>query len=1171
MAALPRPIRTLLKSPVSRISFGLVMLTVSLILMSDFLGLVPNANRAELEIRKTLAESLAVQISLNAGEQDPAKLSALFESVQRRNERVESLGAATADGVTIAATAEHTVLWGANSRHQSTPTHTWVSIYDRDGKWGDLQIVFADLSKSAGKFGSGALSWLIVYITVFGFIGYFLFLKRILKELDPNQVLPDRVRSALDTLSEGLMILDAQGSIMFSNKALADRLGVKPQKLIGSHSGKLRWLDGSVDYSEGMVPLQPEKLPWTRSLGGEEVEQGSLLTLESGPGQIYKFAVNTSLIQSGNNQTRGVLVTLSDMSEVEKQRNDLRRAMTRLEKTQAEITNKNEELYKLATRDPLTDVLNRRAFLEAFEKMFADSMLTKENLGCIMVDIDKFKSVNDVHGHGVGDLVIQYLASVLVMHTGENDLVARFGGEEFCVIMPATSLQASTVVAENIREHLEKCDDATFRDKLTITSSFGVSAMPSEAQSTQQLLDFADKALYHSKETGRNRVSMYQNGSFKTWMTKTVSGDQAESGTAQSVPDASGASLSDHQVVPESQQPREQSAAAQADMSQAGAANIPEQYQTAHEGEGSAQQAHPDQSVQLGLQQQPLLERRALAGGSSGEQGAQVLYESAFSITLRHQLLFSIEQSIRVAKTNKTITAIIVLDTRAIQQISNTLGYSTGLGVGSALIDRLKNLLRSGDVISQALQSSPDNAESPSGTSTEEDGNIGNTASVSRTEGDEIVMLINEIESVETVDPIIDRIRHSFASPFSVDGHELNLESCIGISIYSVDADSAARMLQNASIACANAIKAGRRNGFAYYSKDADEKARRRFKLQSDLHYAAERNELRLAYQPKFSLKTGALVGFEALLRWNHPTLGQISAHEFIKLAEELDMISAISRWSISTAMAQVAAWRKKGYSQFAVALNLSAREFVDPDLDKHLIAELESHQLTPDTIEFEITETAGIDSSETAAKTIKALSEYGFTIAIDDFGTGFASLNYLQLFPVNRIKIDRSFISQVDQDKRKAQLVRAIISMGSSMGISILAEGVETEGELSFLHEYGCHQIQGYLVGKPLEADTVFKLGVEGRWINQRILRSRMRLESFGRDDAGKTSDGDAMTTQSAMPVTGIASVVNVYPDGGNELAAYTDLSSSWVEATPSETSRSDQSRDPQSGEGSH
>jgi len=547
------------------------------------------------------------------------------------------------------------------------------------------------------------------------------------------------------------------------------------------------------------------------------------------------------------------------------------------------------------------------------------------------------------------------------------------------------------------------------------------------------------------------------------------------------------------------------------------------------------------------------------------------------------------------------VTAVIVLDTRAIQQISNTLGYSTGLGVGSALVDRLKNLLRSGDVISQALQ---DETGIGSG------GKIAaTTASVSRTEGDEIVMLINEIDSADSVGPIIDRIRSSFAKPVSVDGHELNLESCIGISIFSVDADNAARMLQNASIACANAVKSGRRNGFAYYSKDADEKARRRFTLQSDLHHAAERGQLRLAYQPKFLLETGQLVGFEALLRWDHPTLGHISAHEFIKLAEEVDMISSISQWSISTAMAQVATWRNKGYSEFAVALNLSAREFANPDLDKLLIAELESHQLSPDTIEFEITETAGIESSETAAKIIRSLSDYGFTIAIDDFGTGFASLNYLQMFPVNRIKIDRSFISEVDQDKRKAQLVRAIISLGSSMDISILAEGVETEGELSFLHEYGCHQIQGYLVGKPLEADTVFKLGVEGRWVNQRILRSKMRLESmYAAGDAyaeygssswigpesGESSGNQAAAGASAsrnsgntsgnafgrnsigstLPTDGIGAVVNAFPSAngmaeangmngmGEEFVAYTDFGDSIdsAEATDANTGQNHQ-----------
>lgn len=1133
MNAFPQSISTFIRSPVSRISFGLVMLTVSLLLVSDLLGLIPSASRAELQVRKSIAESLAIQISLSSARENYSKIDALFESVQSRNERIVSIAVVSKDGEMMSGTDLHQQSWTLGTEKKSTPTQTRLGIYAREGKWGELQIVFAPLHQSVGRAGSSAITWLILYFCAGGFLAYFIFLKRILKELDPNQVLPDRVRSALDTLSEGLMILDTQGVIMFSNQSLADRLGVKPQKLVGSNSSSLRWLDGTVESNDDVLPLSDELLPWNRSLLGESIEQGALVALEVSPNKVFKFAVNTSVIQTGKNSIRGVLVTLSDISEIEKQRNDLQQALSRLEVTQREISKKNEELFKLATRDSLTDVLNRRAFFEAFDSLFEDAKSAEAKLGCVMVDIDKFKSVNDNHGHGVGDLVIQYLASVLVHHSRESDVVARFGGEEFCMILPDTSIVETAKIAEAMRLHIEQGIDASYRDKLSITSSFGVSALPSDVENSQQLLDYADRALYYSKENGRNQVAIYDQEKITPAHALSQSGQIGQ--TIVTHPDAANDASN--------------SAALQGSQRTAKPVVIPDQLPHFRSGDASvAGQLSIDSSpanhdmaeaTVAGEAGRGPHERRSNPGATVAGQGAKVLYEPGFSITSRHLLLFNIDQCIRRSKTEDTLTALIILDTRAIQQISNTLGYSNGSRVGAALIERLKNLLRSNDVISQtAIKGKVQEGSTVTDTDAE---NISVNASVSRSEGDEIVMLISDIKSKEDIGSIVNRIKMSFESPFSIDARELSLDSCMGISISPVDANSAAQMLQNASIATAKAVKSGRRNEICFYSKDLDKTARRRFQLQTDIHKAAERGEFRLAYQPKYSVETGELTGFEALLRWNHPTLGQVSASEFVSLAEELDLISVISTWSVCAAMDQLVGWRKQGHKQYSVAVNLSASELNDPGVAGFIIEQLEQRHLTPDAIEIEITETTGVESSVRAARSLTTLSDYGFTIAIDDFGTGFASLSYLQLFPVDRIKIDRSIVTNVDSNERNAQLVRAIISLGSCMNISILAEGVETREELTFLQDYGCNQVQGYFLEKPMEADRVFKLLTNQRLVSQKILQSKLRLWGTTAPDDSSSAQGRSAKVIS-LPVSGIGAVVSPFPSAETRKAVMSE-----------------------------
>ena len=306
------------------------------------------------------------------------------------------------------------------------------------------------------------------------------------------------MRKALDTLAEGLLIVNLDDEIIFSNAAFARDSGIPASEIAGKRCDTLKW---QVDDSE--------QLPWKHVLAGREMPAAAKVQLHAGFEQVSTFTVSATPILARADEVRGVLITFNDITEVEIKNSELQHALDELKKSQIEIERQNSELEYLATRDPLTGSLNRRSFFNGFDSLFNDAKQNREELTCLMTDIDKFKAVNDTHGHGVGDEVIKYLANVLAEYSRPNDLVGRFGGEEFCVVMPSTSLGEGNRIAEEIRRHIEKGTGANFLDKCTITASFGVASVHSGASKPNDMVEQADRALYVSKESGRNRVTNF--------------------------------------------------------------------------------------------------------------------------------------------------------------------------------------------------------------------------------------------------------------------------------------------------------------------------------------------------------------------------------------------------------------------------------------------------------------------------------------------------------------------------------------------------------------------------------------------------------------------------------------------------------------------------------------
>ncbi len=1055
-----------LKSPLARISFGLVMLTVSLLLISDFLGFMPDSRGNEVAYRTHLAQSSAVQVSMEIGERDPSKLKQILQSTVERNDRVLGVAVRSTDGSVVFSEGQHGALWNLAPKAESTVEQVRVSLYTPRGEWGFYELVFQPMPVSASMFrGGSSVLKIIAYITLAGFFGYFFFLKKVMRELDPDQVLPDRVRSALDSLADGLMIVNHEGVIMFCNQALAKRIGINAKKLTGKDSTFLDWVKAEGDA----------ELPWEPIIAGTSQAQEQTLHLRVGHHQSYQFIVNASSIVGEGDNVRGALITLSDVTEMEKKHAELELTLATLEESQAEIEEKNRELFTLATRDPLTNLFNRRAFFDAFDTHFEHAIENHSRLACIMLDIDHFKSVNDTHGHAVGDEVIKYLADTLLAFLGDIDVVGRFGGEEFCMILPDATVESAVQRAEKIRLHIQDGVNANLSVALNVTSSFGVACLPGKAKTPSELIEFADLALYEAKTSGRNRVV--------SWDDETGGGEQQSSnptGAARQEPVARHADGTDV----DSPAPVDFAMSAPAD-----AKNILE-----HEPRQPASETQP---VVVRASQRRREDDPTAAG-------ALVLVEPGKALTQRQLLAANVATAINRAKRDNHVLAVVVLDGSSLQFIADNVDYNIGNKLCSVLVDRIKNLLRLADVVSQGEMEDV-------------------TSSVTQTEHNGIAIMLSDVDSKDSIAGIVERLLDVFDQRVVIGGLEYVVDTNAGISIFGEDGDNAEDLLQNACVACSNAKMSNVRNAYSFYSTRMDESAKRFIRLQTDLYQAIDKNELEVLYQPKMDLPSGDILGFEALLRWHHSQLGTISPIEFIPIAEKIGLIQRINHWVMTDVLDQITRWELAGHRHNAIAVNVSALELKDDTYADRVIATIGDAGVSLSSLEIEITESIDIDELDTARNNLEKLHRAGLQISIDDFGTGYSSLGYLQHFPINRLKIDRTFVNGCTTDEKKARVVRSIITMGSSLGMRVLAEGVETQEQLMFLRDHHCDEIQGYLVSKPVSATETTAYLENPAVLSQTILASTL----------GKREFAGNVTT---LPLSGLDAIISRFPEAAND-----------------------------------
>jgi diguanylate cyclase (GGDEF)-like protein/PAS domain S-box-containing protein len=411
---------------------------------------------------------------------------------------------------------------------------------------------------------------------------------------------------------------------------------------------------------------------------------------------------------------------------------------------------------------------------------------------------------------------------------------------------------------------------------------------------------------------------------------------------------------------------------------------------------------------------------------------------------LPNRALFNdrLRQAIAHARRNSGMLAVMFLDLDRFKTINDSLGHAIGDQLLQSVTQKLKECLREEDTLS-------------------------------RFGGDEFTLLLPDIQHHDDAAIIAQKVLDQLELPSVINGHELFVSASIGISLYPDAGDSLETLCKKADIAMYN-VKSNGKNGYKFFNEEMNEELTSRVTLERDLRKALEEEQFFLFFQPKVNSLTGSLSGLEALIRWEHPEKGLVLPGEFISIAEETNLIVPIGRWVFTAACKQIENWNKGECAKIAVSINVSAKQLEQADFDEFIIETINAHNISATQIELEITENAIINNRKNVIEKLSNLTDQGVRIAIDDFGTGYCSLSYLQQFPIDTLKIDRSFVNEIHGGRKKACLVNAIISLAQGLKLHLVAEGVETKQQLDYLTSLGCTEVQGHYFSVALSADNI-------------------------------------------------------------------------------------------------
>lgn len=424
------------------------------------------------------------------------------------------------------------------------------------------------------------------------------------------------------------------------------------------------------------------------------------------------------------------------------------------------------------------------------------------------------------------------------------------------------------------------------------------------------------------------------------------------------------------------------------------------------------------------------------------EMRVMAQYDALTTLPNRTLLNERLEQAITRSKRFNQQLAVLFMDLDRFKRINDSLGHRIGDLLLLSVAMRLKNCVREVDT-------------------------------VARINSDEFAILLSDIESTMAAVVVIEKIQESFQASFKIEGYEVSITPSIGVSIFPHDGRDSATLLKNADAAMYH-VKTQGRNNYQFYTKEMNQAALHRLNLENRLRVALEQNELQLFYQPKLNLKTGIITGVEALARWRHPELGLIVPDKFIPIAEDTGLILPLGEWVMEEACRQAKEWQDLGLPPIKVAINLSPMQFGSETLPAQVVSALAKSNLQPEFLELEITESLVMEDAERTIRLLAHLKAMGISITIDDFGTGYSSLNYLKRFPIDCLKIDRTFVRDIETNRSDEAIVRAVIAMSHGMKMTVVAEGVEKKNHLKHLKVMGCDYAQGFYISPPVDMDQL-------------------------------------------------------------------------------------------------
>ncbi len=433
-------------------------------------------------------------------------------------------------------------------------------------------------------------------------------------------------------------------------------------------------------------------------------------------------------------------------------------------------------------------------------------------------------------------------------------------------------------------------------------------------------------------------------------------------------------------------------------------------------------------------------------------------YDELTELPNRELFSQSLERTIGIAKRDEKKFAVLFVDLDRFKRINDTLGHSIGDELLKDVAGRLANCIRASDSVAHL------------------DPVANGAIKLARLGGDEFVIKLYDVDAEDGVSMVASRIIQELTPPFTCAGHQFVVTPSIGIALYPQDGLTGEELLMNADSAMYRAKNVGR-NNFKFFSETMRTKSLHRLDLENLIRTAIEEEQYELYFQPKIDATSCRLVGAEALLRWNHPERGSIGPSEFIPIAEETGLIVPIGQWVLREACKQVKVWSTSSVGAVPVSVNISSHQFKDSGLIKDVFEALTGAGIEANLLELEITESVLLQDVDRTLIELKALKEAGISLSIDDFGTGYSSLSYLKRFPIDTIKIDRSFVKDLHKDADDAAICAAILAMATQLGLNVVAEGVETMEQLEFLRSHGCHHIQGFVCSRPLSSTQFFAM----------------------------------------------------------------------------------------------